>query len=80
MSSQQDLAHCPGVIKVIRTKSYYTYQDVMELLGVSKSKAYQIIKNLRADLIKAGKINEMYPTGKVPKVYFNKQFAIERSE
>ncbi len=74
MGQKESLENMPGVIRVIQTKPYYTCQDVMELLGVSRSKAYQIIKSLRAQLIAEGKINSMYPSGKVPKKFFDKQF------
>ncbi|MBO5610621.1 MAG: ICEBs1 excisionase [Eubacterium sp.] len=70
-----DLENRPGVLKVIKSKPYYTAADVMELLGVGKTKAYDIIKALREQLIAEGKINSMYPTGKVPKKFFDKQFA-----
>lgn len=37
----EDLENRPGVIKVIHSKPYYTVEDVMSLLGVSRSKAYK---------------------------------------
>jgi predicted HTH transcriptional regulator len=76
----EDFTNCEGVLKVIKKRPYYTAEEVMELLGVSKSHAYKIIRELRKDLIKAGKINQMYPAGKVPKMYFDKQFGIGRSD
>lgn len=72
-----ELENAPGVLRVIKKKPYYSCEDVMELLGVSRSKAYKLIKGLRDELIKAGKINSMYPSGKIPKMYFDKQFAIK---
>ena len=76
----QDFTNCEGVIKVIERKPYYTAEDVMKLLGISRSHAYKIIRGLRKDLIDAGKINKMYPAGKVPKMFFDKQFGIGRSD
>lgn len=50
---------------------YYTALDVQELLGVSKGKAYQIIKILNEELKKGGYI---VIAGKVPKAFFNKHY------
>ena len=65
-----------GVIKVLSRKdrSYYCAADVQELLGVSRSKAYQIIKIVRDENIKAGRLNAAYPNGKIPKAIFDKEF------
>lgn len=46
--------------------SYYTVEEVQRLLGVSKSKAYKIIKELNAELkengyiVTPGKISRKY--------------------
>ena len=71
-----------GVIKVlgIEDRSYYTCSDVMQLLGVSKSKAYSIIQELRDELEKQGKLSPVYPRGKIPKTYFNDRCCIGGSE
>ena len=45
---------------------YYTAKDVMELLGVSRAKAYKIIKKLNEDLMKQGYI---VTAGKISKKY-----------
>ena len=76
----EDLENRPGVIKVIHSKPYYTVEDVMGLLGVSRSKAYKIIKALRDQLVADGKINALYPAGKVPRVHFDRQFCTGRRE
>lgn len=67
----------PGVIKVIKHKSYYTPVDIMELLGVSRSYAYKIVKKYRAELEEKKKISGTYPPYKVPRIYFDKDFAIK---
>lgn len=62
-----------GVIAVLTKaeRKYYTVEDVMELLGVKQSKAYQIIRSLRDELISSGKLLEEYPVGRIPKKYFD---------
>lgn len=45
---------------------YYTASDVMNILGVSKTSAYRIIKRLNKELEKKG---YLVTTGKVPKKY-----------
>ena len=49
---------------------FYTVLDVAQLLGISKSKAYQIIRNLSAQLKKDGYITV---AGKISKNYFNEK-------
>lgn len=73
-----DLNNKPGVIRVIESKPYYDAADVMGLLGIGKTKAYEIIKGLRDQLIAEKEINSMYPYGKVPKDFFDKQFCTGR--
>lgn len=50
---------------------FYNVQDVMEILGVGRSKAYEIIKKLNGELADQG-----YFTvgGKVSKKYFDQRF------
>lgn len=45
-----------GVVKKISKNDspYYTAQDVMNILGVKRSKAYEVIKTLRQELIDSG--------------------------
>lgn len=66
-----------GVIKKLTgEKSYYTCKDVQELLGVSKSKAYQMISIMREECITKGIISSVYPHGKIPKRYFDQMCLI----
>lgn len=58
-------------------RAYYTSAEVRELLGISESKAYVIMKKLRMELIKSGKLTPDYPHGKVPRKYFDERCAIE---
>ncbi|MDU6265820.1 MAG: helix-turn-helix domain-containing protein [Anaerocolumna aminovalerica] len=57
--------------------NYYTVEDVQALLGVSSSKAYQIIRQLNNELKSQGFIVVM---GKTPKKYFNEKFYCDESE
>lgn len=69
----------PGVVRVISKKdrNYYDVIDVMELLGVSDSYAYKLMRRLREELIAQGKIIDNYPKGKVPKKYFDFRCGID---
>lgn len=50
---------------------YYTAKDVQEMLGVSKSKSYQIIKSLNVELAKQGYI---VTAGKIPKKFLAEKY------
>lgn len=50
---------------------FYYVDDVMDLLGVSRSKAYKIIQDLNAELKDSGYIGV---SGRVPKKFFNERF------
>lgn len=52
-------------------KSYITAKEIAETLGVSTGKAYQIIRNLNAELQKEGYLTI---SGKVSRAYFNKKW------
>lgn len=67
-----------GVIKVLspEERSWYTAQDVQEILGVGRAKAYSVIKKLRQELIDSGTLSPIYPEGKIPKSYFNERMCI----
>lgn len=45
---------------------YYTAQEVQEMLGVSRAKAYQVVKKLNEELASMGYI---VISGKVPKQF-----------
>ena len=68
-----------GVIKTLSTRDrcYYTAEDVMELLGVGRTKAYNTINALRQECIENMNLSKEYPQGRVPKKYFNKRMMIE---
>lgn len=68
-----------GVIRVLtkENRNYYTVEDVMNLLGVKQSKAYDIMRSLRKELIASGRLIEEYPSGRVPKRYFDSRCGID---
>lgn len=49
---------------------FYTAQEVAEILGVSRTKAYKIVKELNLELREKGYI---IIAGKVPKRYFEQR-------
>ena len=65
----QSLATAPGVI-TIPGKYYCGAEDVMNYLGCKENKAYELIRQLREELIKSGKLTPAYPQGKIPRKYF----------
>lgn len=77
----------PGVIRTleareVRKKSlFYNSTDIEEKLGVGKSYALEIIKELRNELINAGMSPKMIKQGYVPKEYFDRRYeiALERA-
>lgn len=57
--------------------AFYRVEDIMALLGVSKSKAYKIMQQLNKELCKKGFITV---AGKVPKKYFCEKFYCDISD
>lgn len=57
---------------------YYSAKDIATMLGVSKAKAYEIIRKLNAELDSKGYLTL---SGKVSVAYFNKQwYGLDQSE
>ncbi len=50
---------------------FFTANDVMEMLGISRGHAYKIVKQLNAELASRGYI---VVAGKVPKKYFAEHY------
>jgi fructose-1-phosphate kinase PfkB-like protein len=50
---------------------YYTAADVQDMLGISRGKAYQILRELNEELGSKGFI---VISGKVPKQFFNEHY------
>ena len=73
------LATAPGVIAT-PGKYYIGAQEVMECLDCKENKAYELIRQLRDELVKAGKLTPAYPIGKVPRKYFFERCMIEEYE
>lgn len=59
------------------TVPFVTCKEVMEYLGCKQNKAYELIRELRDELIKSGKLTPSYPQGKVPRKYFFERCMIE---
>ena len=59
---------------LIAEKAFLDATDVMELLGVKRSRAYSIIKSLNDEMTKAGKLTIR---GKVNAKYLKKKLNIE---
>lgn len=70
------MATAPGVIS-IPNKYYCGVDEVMERLGCKENKAYEVIRELREELINDGKLTSAYPQGKIPRKYFFERCMIE---
>ncbi len=68
-----------GVVKTLGPddRSYYTAEEVQSLMGVSRDKAYTMIRSMRQECIDSGKLTGAYPTGRIPKKYFNAMCMID---
>jgi len=71
-----NLLNAPGVISYANNY-YFGAKEVMEYLGCKENKAYSVIRSLREELIKEGKLTPELPKGKIPKNYFLKRCMIE---
>ena len=59
-------------------KIYYDAFDISEMLGISKSGAYNLIKELNQELAQEG---YLVISGKVPTAYFAKRwFGLEKTQ
>ncbi|MEE0265555.1 MAG: hypothetical protein UD936_08020 [Acutalibacteraceae bacterium] len=56
-------------------KLFYNKNDVCRILGISDSKAYQIIRQLNVELARNGYITVR---GRVPAEYFEKRVGIKK--
>ena len=54
-----------------KVPNYYTAKDIMDILGISKTNAYKIIRQLNGELMKMG---YLVVTGKVSRKFFNEKF------
>lgn len=54
-----------------KTSSFYRVEDVINILGISTSKAYQIIQQLNKELKEKGYITI---AGRVPVKYFKEKY------
>ena len=68
-----------GIVNDINStsRSFYMLKDITELLGISRSIAYEMIRTMRKECIASGKLTKAYPSGRIPKKYFNEHCMIE---
>lgn len=66
----------PGVTSAAG-RYYFGVKEVMNCLGCKENKAYELIRQLRKELIDDGKLTPAYPQGKVPRKYFLERCMIE---
>ena len=68
-----------GVDRMNQTenKRFYRAADIMDELDCSESYAYQIIRQLNAELKKAGYLTA---SGRVPAAYFLERFGIQKKQ
>lgn len=57
-------------LKEVTEIQFYTVNDVMQMLGVKQTKAYEIIRRMNDELEEMGKLTI---TGKVNKKYFDEK-------
>lgn len=57
---------------------WYTAEDVMILLGVAQTKAYEVIRELAAELVAENYLKP--PAGKIQKKLFCEKFLLDREE
>ena len=57
--------------RIMTESLFFTANDVMEMLGISRGHAYKIVKQLNAELASRGYI---VVAGKVPKKYFAEHY------
>lgn len=55
----------------MKDRLYFTAQEVQEMLGVSRAKAYRIVKELNDELASRGFI---VTAGKVPKKFLSEKY------
>lgn len=58
-------------------EQYYDADDVCKMLGIKRTKAYQIIRGVKEEAVKKGELSPFYPPGKIPKQLFRKSCMIE---
>lgn len=71
------LTAAPGVVKKA-ARIFVTHEDVAELLGCGKSKAYEIVRGVNELAKKKG--NQPFPAGKANKYLFSDIFDIPIEE
>lgn len=73
----ETLGTAPGVVR-LAARIFVTWEDVMELLGCRKSKAYKIVHEVNECAKKKG--NRPFPSGKANKYLFSEIYGIPIEE
>jgi len=60
---------------MVKNLLFFSVEDVKIILGIENTKAYDIIKELRKELVSKGYAD--YPAGRVPKKYFCERYYLE---
>ncbi len=60
------------------TQMFFFKEDIMEILGISSSKAYAIMRELGKELKAKG--YSLPPAGRIQKSYFCEKFCLDRQE
>lgn len=64
---------------VYHTNKYYLgVNEVRKMFNLGRDKAYRLIKSMREELIKSGKLTPEYPEGKIPRPYFEERMMINK--
>ncbi len=58
-------------------EQFYTAKDVMKLLGVKQSKAYDLMVKLKNEAVQEGLLHKDYPAGKIPKRLLEERCMLE---
>lgn len=61
------------MVNHIKQHEFYRVEDVMEMLAIKQTKAYEIIRHLNKELKSKGKITV---AGRVSKKYFDERISI----
>lgn len=59
----------------VKNPMFFDVEDVMLILGIKNTKAYDIIKELRKELVSKGYAE--YPAGRIPKKYFCERYYLD---
>lgn len=68
-----------GVVKVL-SPQFYCCNDIMKLMGISRSGAYKVISALRSEYVDRGFSINCCPTGKIPVWFYNERGGFDQKK